>query len=350
MKKKNILIISRCVTDNIGDLAISRAMKSLVEELTSANVYAADLRCEKLNSNPFLRLKHKLYNMIARMGARELAWKVENRGLFGVLNKVSFDLVLVGGGELVQSNGIFPMALDTWTKLIKRKQPKAKIYLFGVGVTSHFSEKDRKHICQMLKRISGAVVRDQASKVNLFNLYGMEANVIPDVVYSMKTPEIDANTLEFKNRSGALYGVTNWGRIKKYGLYADSLETYFQKTLDAILAIEGGADLFYTTRDDYCECLHFLHYAKSRNVKLGIVEYCDLESLFKLLESKSFVYSPRMHGCILADLCGCKTEPILISPKMESYKDSYQKPLDFDGMRARIILELKQILETNSIV
>ena len=345
MKKKNILIISRCVTDNIGDLAISRAMKSLVEELTSANVYAADLRCEKLISNPFLRLKHKLYNLIARMGAREFAWKVENRGLFDVLNKVSFDLVLIGGGELVQSNGIFPMALDTWAKLITRKQPKAKIYLFGVGVTSHFSEKDRTHICQMLQSISGAVVRDQASKENLFNLFGIKSTVIPDVVYSLKILENKVNNLELDVRNGVLYGLTNYERIMKYGLYAHSREAYFQKTLDAISTFGGKVKLFYTTNDDFKECLRFQSYAKSKSVSIEIAEYCDLDSLFTLLKSKETVISPRMHGCILADLCGCKTEPILISPKMMSYKASYQKPLDIVGMRTRIVEEMRQIIE-----
>lgn len=35
---KNILIISRCITDNIGDQPISKAMRALAEELSSANV------------------------------------------------------------------------------------------------------------------------------------------------------------------------------------------------------------------------------------------------------------------------------------------------------------------------
>lgn len=57
-----------------------------------------------------------------------------------------------------------------------------------------------------------------------------------------------------------------------------------------------------------------------------------------------------MHGCIMADLCGCVVEPIVISPRMEHYKAAYQKPLDFDGVRTRIIDEMERILKINNII
>ena len=155
---------------------------------------------------------------------------------------------------------------------------------------------------------------------------------------------------ELEGKNGVLYGLTNWERIKKYGLYAESREVYFQKTLDAISAIEGSVQLFYTTNDDYKECLRFQSYAKSKSVSVDIADCRDFDSLFKLLRRTETVFSPRMHGCILADLCDCKTEPILISPKMISYKASYPKPLDFVGMRTMIFGEMRRIFEINNII
>lgn len=108
--------------------------------------------------------------------------------------------------------------------------------------------------------------------------------------------------------------------------------------------------LFYTTRSDYKECLRFRKFASDHHVNIEISKYTDINSFIKLLKGKEKVYSPRMHGCIIADLCGCEVEPILISPKMESYKTTYKKPLDFDGMRTRIIDEMERIFKSNNII
>lgn len=342
---KNILIISRCITDNIGDQAISKAMLSLVVELTSAAVYAVDLTTEEHSNSQRYRFKHRLYKLISHVGGGDVAWRMENRGLFKILESVNFDLVLIGGGELVQSNSIFPLALDTWTQKIRNKQPHSAIYLFGVGVTSKFSQTDRGHIEKMLKRVNGVVVRDAASKANLESLYGIKSTVIPDVVYSMQVQADDNNN---EVRKGVLYGLTNWERIEKYGIYAESHEEYYQKTLAIISECEGGV-LFYTTRNDYKECLRFRKFASDHHVNIEIAEFNDINSFIKLLKGKEKVYSPRMHGCIIADLCGCEVEPILISPKMESYQTTYKKPLDFDGMRTRIIDEMERIFKSNNI-
>lgn len=344
---KNILIISRCITDNLGDQAISKAMLSLAEELTSATVYAVDLTTEEHSNSQMYRFKHRLYKLISRVGGRDAAWRMENRGLFKILESVTFDLVLIGGGELVQSNSIFPLALDTWTQKIRNKQPHSAIYLFGVGVTSKFSQADREHIEKMLKRVNGVVVRDTASKDNLQSLYGINSTVIPDVVYSMQMQADDNNN---EVRKGVLYGLTNWERIEKYGIYAESHEAYYQKTLAIISECVGEWELFYTTRNDYKECLRFREFASDHHVNIEISKYTDINSLIKLLKGKEKVYSPRMHGCIIADLCGCEVEPILISPKMESYKTTYKKPLDFDGMRTRIIDEMERIFKSNNII
>lgn len=344
---KNILIISRCITDNLGDQAISKAMLSLAEEMTSATVYAVDLTTEEHSNSQMYWFKHRLYKLFSRMGGGDVAWRMENQGLFKILENVTFDLVLIGGGELVQSNSIFPLALDTWTQKIRNKQPNSAIYLFGVGVTSKFSQKDREHIKNMLKRVSGVVVRDAASKENLQRLYGFKSTVIPDVVYSMQMQADDNNKVEV--RKGVLYGLTNWERIEKYGIYAESHEAYYQKTL-AMISECGEGQLFYTTKNDYKECLRFQNYSRSKNVIVEIAEYSDIESLFKLLRGKEKVFSPRMHGCIIADLCGCMTEPILISPKMESYKSTYKKPLDFEAMRTRITDEMERIFKSNNLI
>lgn len=121
------MIISRSITDTIGDQAISEAMKSLVEELSSANVFAADLTLERHSNSRLFWTKHKLYKLITRMVKGDFAWRVENRGLFDILDKVSFNLVLIGGGELVQSNRIFPLALDTWTYIKEKTIPRCNL-------------------------------------------------------------------------------------------------------------------------------------------------------------------------------------------------------------------------------
>ena len=335
----NILVISRCRTDNFGDQAIGIAMQKLIESGNPSNiVFLEDLKNSHIaghDSKPLVYIK----KIISRIGFADVLWKIENRSLFGILGQRKFDVIFIGGGELVQSNRIFPLALDEWTKHIKIKQAQTPIFLFGVGVTKSYSPKDKKRVEKALSRIDGFVVRDNTSQKNLKDLFGLESMVIPDVVYSLTFEDSGYK------RNCVLYGITNFERIRKYGIYAKSREDYFNKSIYEIEKL-GGARLFFTTRSDREECMRIKEYAqKEKGLILSIVECKDLDGLLIEMQKACDVYSPRMHGCILADLCGARSHPIIISPKMKSYHDTYVHPLDFESLKEKVLKVMDSILK-----
>lgn len=208
--------------------------------------------------------------------------------------------------------------------------------MFGVGVTSYFNFQDKYYLKKALHHIDYLYVRDLHSKHNLLNIFERDSIIIPDVVLGNE-PIIPIHT-----KAGTLYGITSFKRINRYSIYAKSKEEYYTKAYQEIINLEKPVTLFYTTQDDYNSCLDFSLYVKQRYGKsLTIVETSNLSQLYQILPLYKDVYSPRMHGCLLAKLAGANVTPICISEKMISYKKHYEdKQISF--------IEMKNILNNKA--
>ena len=152
----NVLIINRKNTNNLGDCAISASMKKLFEAY--ADVYTEDfcsakesssIKSYSIKTTPYI---HPLKKKIAENRfVRKYSWKKKNKSLFDVLNDRKYDYIVIGGGELIQSNFIFPLALYEWVKRAKKLHPNAKIVLFSVGCTKKFENFQHRLVKKSLK-------------------------------------------------------------------------------------------------------------------------------------------------------------------------------------------------------
>lgn len=345
----NVLIINRKNTNNLGDRAISMSMKKLFE--TYADVYTEDFCSVKESSsiksntakttpnihpvkkaiagNPFIRIR---------------SWKKNNKGLFDILDKREYDYIIIGGGELIQSNFTFPLALYEWVKRAKKMQSNAKIVLFSVGCTNNFDRFQHILVKKALRNVGAIYLRDTASVENMYNQFKREAKEIPDCVF--------ANSFDFAcAKKYIFYSLTTSERLKKHGNVQNNENDYFEdcyKYLDEnFTGRKEDIRLFYTTKEDYGVCLKFLEYVyKKYSQKIETADIESLEDLISELATAETVISPRMHGCILGKLVGAKVVPILISEKMKSYNKKYENE-SFKQEQAKELLDgaVKEVLK-----
>lgn len=87
-------------TDNLGDQAIDYTLKRIFES-KGAHV-------ESVN-----------YTMFFTVNGSKFKSAFQNLIKMYKISKRNFDLVVIGGGQLIQSNSTFPLSLYLWTLFIK---------------------------------------------------------------------------------------------------------------------------------------------------------------------------------------------------------------------------------------
>lgn len=351
---KHILLLSRVNTKNLGDQAIGRSMISLFSPL--GEVVQGDI-CEMSNNKKIHILDYDINSLKTRLSSlltgktwnhnssninnlrfitnssflKNIRWLKTNRGIYKILLKKKYDLIVIGGGELISPSFAYPLYL--WSILIRLFQRKAKVVLFGVGVTDCTDKRKRRQLLSLVKTVSQVFVRDDLSKRNMAGLYSKEAVEIPDVVY--------VNDFHCsKEKTYTLYGVTTIERILKHNRLYSTENEYFEELFRSIKKLSENEKvcLFYTTQDDYDACVRFAsHCLNAYNFKIEIAHFENLDELIAKVQESVRVYSPRMHGCIIGQLCGADIHPILISNKMKSFKEKYLEGFDIQEARAQLV-------------
>lgn len=334
---KNILVINRKNTDNLGDIAISISMKKIVESVGYACIsedFSNPIQTRGINTAASATRKKSVFIKIWKrcLGFfRDIpflyryVWYFQNKHLFNTLENQQIDAVVIGGGELIQSNLIFPTALYWWTKLTRRHKI-GKCILFAVGVTKDWDSSQKKLVCMALKSVDDIYVRDLESQQNMQMIFGREAQLVPDSVFV--NPIVSRDKGEY-----SLYGITDFRRIKKHSSEFEDEESYYERSIKEIKHIEEETSkevlLFYTTKADLNECRKFNFFCQKRHkVDIKIANISILEDLESYISGALVVASPRMHACILGKLFSANVRPLLISPKMRSFEKLYR---DFDN-------------------
>ena len=333
---KQVLLLNRKNTDNLGDIAINLSMRKLIEStgnvcidedfsnpFVSGFISTTESTVSKKNKTIISILLRKLIHLLRTIPILYCyLWYFQNKRLFNVLTEQHIDAVVIGGGELIQSNLVFPIALYWWTRLIQ-SHGIGKCILFAVGVTKEWSPYEKLFIDKSLKHITDIYVRDIESQHNMHDLFGRTAHLIPDAVF--------INPIENNSKGNySLYGITDYRRIKKHSKNFSDIEAYYDYSLKGICEIGSAPEkeviLFYTTKADLDACRELKSYCrKKHNMDLKIAQVSTLDDLKAYISEAVVVASPRMHACILGKLYAADVRPILISKKMMSFSELYKE-------------------------
>ena len=320
-----------------GDLFCSRHINAIrVERPCSDNEthHIESYEIEKRNKS--LNRKSTFLNIGF---VKLLLWLKNNHKIFRVVFQNKYDIIIIGGGELMSPS--FAFALSIWATLISVFQRKAKVILFGVGVTDA-GRKDINRISRIIRCSDMVFVRDSASQCKMEKLYNKKAIEIPDVAF--------VNDFHHEcMRQFVLFGITTIGRLLKHGYMYSSVAEYYNHLISEITTFQDkGYDvrLSYTSQEDFNACSHFSdYYSKHTGGAIELVSVKTLDDLIEVTQRAIIVVSPRMHGCILGQLSGAEVRPEIISEKMLSYKNKYLEGFDCLGARNELINRAKIVVE-----
>ncbi|MCW9036439.1 polysaccharide pyruvyl transferase family protein [Altibacter sp.] len=360
MKQKKALVINEGYSDNLGDQAIRAAMLALLtdHDFDTEFLYLSKPSIQTLPSYSYTKALPKNAKRNSFMSQIKgilyiQYWYIKHKKhIRSILQKNTFDIILIGGGQLINSAGTiapsgFAVAISALSRAIK-KHTTAPIYLTGVGFSGNYSRLERALYQKGIKRMDGIYVRDTFSQSICKAVFKRDSVVIPDIAFYASEKETSPKKIK---EDVVLLGITNFTEVfKKYNTEASfSKEDYFEMLYKVLLDYRSRSLevlLFYTTLTDAAECRAFQAFIKGKyNVQISIASIASLKDLLHFFTKASHVYSARMHALILGMKKGCEVQPYLISQKLHSFNEAYVKsPEPVSAYGEKIVTQLKPIL------
>jgi polysaccharide pyruvyl transferase WcaK-like protein len=355
-----VLIINEAYSSNLGDQAINEGMQNLFKVLNFETHFC-------YFSNPVLKkLPGYNYTNPPKAAAAKgfiAALKKYTRPFFmlyvyaryyyrltkqvkSVLKNNHYDMVVIGGGQLINSSAkqkisFFALALFIWVKQAKRLTG-IPLYLIGIGVVSRFHAMEKYLYKKALDNVKAVWVRDKFSQKSLADIFKKPADVIPDIAFFE-----NEYTATPQKSNLALVGIYSYDEYsKKFDVQQTNKEAYYEywkNKVETFLKQGKTVNLFYTTITDAYETVLFSQYLQKQKMDIPVAPVNSLPDLNKLLQQAGFVYTARMHALILGLKKGCEVQPYLISQKLQSFADEY---IDSDAQPAVLSNLLYQTFKT----
>lgn len=331
MMSKRILTINECYSDNIGDQAISQAMRSFCGLIPGDIVDNCDFsfRSTFYKGDCIFSNKNSKIKRFIPLFVKKVVFASKNALKARVIAKKRYSLALIGGGQLVLSNATFSISLFLYTFFLSIYGTRIK--LVSVGVGQHFTALDKYLFRLSLRFVDEVYVRDQQSLLNLKEVFSCKSTVIPDIAYFL-TERI--STCD-KKRFSCMISPVEYHVYKRYhrevGKSFLTENEYIFEWVDSIISFSRArkAEKIYiaatTIADLKFSKLLFKHLVSNTQYacdfqlfeKVNLVEYV---SLLRKCES---IFSGRMHALILGHTLGLEVVPYRLSQKIDAYMREY---------------------------
>lgn len=330
---KRCAVICEMYSDNLGDKAISDAMH---EYLTEEKGYCVDSYDFSFRYPPTKDVKR---NFVISKVRRYFYILSQLHNLY----KNKYDLVVIGGGQLILENKRFFLYMLLFSLVAKISSATVKV--FSVGAGSKFGWLSKLFYSCSLRIVDSICVRDKASQKVLSDLFGIRSDVVPDIVY------IYAGSNAFDGDYNSGYYLVCPLDYRVYKRYKDEADVRFldkgeyeRYWIDVVISLQkqSNTDVFLaaTTVDDYEFCLILkerLELICGDSVRLVNVD--SWRGFCGLAKGAISVTSGRMHALIMSHNYGVKLVPFPVSDKIKSYQSEY---IDYSAEKLR-----NSIVESN---
>ena len=338
-----LITINECYSDNIGDQAINIA---LVEELKKRgeDVFSIDfsgLMPNQLNDNTNANISHKgRYWFVPKMLKTpliQLLWV--KRTLFSLIrcaySNKKIKAIIIGGGQIFQSNGLFPIRLFLIGMVAKFF--KIDVICYSIGVSKDITPIDKILIMSLLKRSILIYTRDKFSQEQLFNWGLFSVKLAPDIVFLLNLNKFKLNK-KINEANYALIGVPHIGHIKKVKHKIKEDEYFlwwYEKYME--LSLSQNVYLFYNTRYDMASSIRFKKWVlKKYNSKIIIKHTQTIDELLSLIQSSSLLVSGRMHSLIFGDILNIPVEAYEFSRKIKGFVEMKKKYKSLTSLKKEV--------------
>jgi polysaccharide pyruvyl transferase WcaK-like protein len=357
---KNFLTLNEGGSDNFGDQMISSSLGAILEgnchnvdKYDFTRCYKLNRKIERVDTNKASK-KSVIIKILGKNKAlSRVKWIVKNTLTIVNVCKKKYDIAFIGGGQLILSNPIFPVAFFFWVFFLYIN--KTKIYVIGVGSGESFSVFEIFLYKVSLKKCNKVLLRDLKSIKNVRNKFNIRAQFIPDIAYSYSNFPVFAGRGRSKIGRSLVIGIVDYRIYKRYcnEMTLSSLTEleYFLLWKERVLKISDKfqqLNILASSKEDVkaSTSLYNLLIDSDLNIEIKLLGYCDdLEIYVNILSSADSVMSARMHTLIMAQTMGCEVIPWIISKKIESYKEEYLH-LNIENIRSKVTLEMCKIINS----
>ena len=346
---KRVLVLNEGNSENLGDQLINFCVLSFFSEYeVQFQSFTCHLNGNEVNSKLNLGIEQKRNKLLKKIIPNWLkiivsgiSWIQKNKSIFKTIKNNRYDLVVIGGGQLLNSFWLFSLALYKWTSLLR----KNNILLFscGVGNIKFFSNISRLLVKKGLRNCKELTIRDLISIQTIKDKFKLDASYLPDPVFSIssiikgKGKSKNAVILPFSFED--VYAVYNKAGMNK----ADFLQFWVNK----IKIDSEKFETLYVTVTDFIQDKSILdelsQFSFSPNVKF--VFYKNWKDLVDLISSSIYIYSGRMHALIIGYSYNCKCESFDVSDKLITFRKEVLESSDnnIEFLKNNINTELLRI-------
>lgn len=350
---KRVLLINAGGAGNLGDEAIRCTLERLLKDAGCDVDWASfsghrkakgavTVRPRRVSAGPWKRL-------VKRVLPVEFRWLLRSWTTFlRYLGENEYDLVLIGGGQLIQSNGALGLAMFIWVYLFK-KLHKKKIILIGVGAAYEYTSFDRFLYRKAFNAVDAIYVRDRDSLSVLKNVFGIESKLIPDVAFYISKIY---NYPPRKERR-AMFCPTSYEFYKSkrdkpdIGLDENEYLQYWEGKMVKYFNDDYQIKLFCTSRQQdlpLAERLKQTLYDK-HGIDVELLDISVLEELTEEIAKSEVVVAGRMHALIIGYIYGCKIIPFETSEKIETFENEYLRSnVCIEDMQNSIVSTIEEIV------
>lgn len=337
-----ILLVNQGHTDNLGDKAISKIMTYYLTEVFNNTVISAPFIAyektseitenrifanDKKNSNDFkyrkITWKQKFNRICAKLLPESIVYIIKEKKAISKFldNYKQIDAVIIGGGELIKNHHPFTYAFLMWINCVKKKY-KCPIAIWGVSSDEKFSFGGKVIYRYAIKNSSYIGVRDLKTKEIIKNLYKVDAEYSPDIVFEYN--HIFEQKIEPSR--DVLFFLNSYEEVK----LAYSTETnYFSQFVKNIPPTHKLLRVGFVTQDDYFEAIRFCEYLVNKlkyDKNIVVLEKTfSVSELVNVIAQCGTVISGRMHPMILGLQFGKKIIPIPVKKKLEIFEEEWKE-------------------------
>lgn len=344
---KKILLLNQGFTDNIGDIAIQRCLENYFTGY-NYNVSTLPFWSESLifSKNKLIqKLFIKLFWFNSTMMNFFNSIYIDN-----LLKNNNYDVIIIGGGELLSQNRGFISSIDVWSKYANVYN--IPIYLIGVSGDCDMPDSYIKKNKVAFYRFKKILVRDSLTQIMLEKKYNIKSELFPDVVFSYNLLMNEAKNMDKDNI--LICVPINYNCIIHSKLNVSTKEEYFTLMINEIKKISSLKKVLIvsSTEEDVKISKEFYEYVITHKLKVDFkyIGYMNLDDYVNLTKRTKYILSGRMHPMIIGKINENKIIPIKFKGKLVCFSKEYAKDINIVNVEKEALnsmCKLKYYIENN---
>jgi len=317
-----MIIINEGFSNNYGDQLINKSICYLLNRKIDVTYTFQDLNRNIIDgdySTKRINVKQPTVIFPIRLLFYRFLWLLKNLKRI-IKTSIKNDFGVIGGGQLLLDNNIFPFSIFIWTTFFKLFN--VEYSFFGVGTQGGYSNTSKWFIKNALYGAKYIIVRDELSKKIIEQHFNLSI---------IKSYDVGFLCTEFYNNSNikrekVLIGVTDYNIFRLYNESKITRNEYYETWIKLIgLKNIKNTKLFYTTTEDRSESYSFKSYMNIKySINLKVLENYNLDEFMYNITGSAQIISGRMHALIIAKSFGIKYTTYPISEKLLQFDLIYK--------------------------